>query len=255
MLNYLWGYMILIGIGFGILTGEVEALSNAAIDSTGEAVTMAITMLGIMSMWTGLIEIAKRSGLLDQITRKLDPVLHFLFPRIPKDHIAKEYISANIVANLLGLGWAATPMGLKAMKELAKIERERLSDTGRPIRKASDEMCTFLIINISSLQLIPVSTIAYRSQYGSVNPAAVVFPGPPPKWPPPCPRSCPTPTSSARRRRCPWWCAPTIPWACRGGSPRASSPTTRGMTFPPLWHRFMRGCPTARATRSSASTR
>lgn len=177
MLNYLWGYMILIGIGFGILTGEVEALSNAAIDSTGEAVTMAITMLGIMSMWTGLIEIAKRSGLLDQITRKLDPVLHFLFPRIPKDHISKEYISANIVANLLGLGWAATPMGLKAMKELAKIERERLSDTGRPIRKASDEMCTFLIINISSLQLIPVSTIAYRSQYGSVNPAAVVFPG------------------------------------------------------------------------------
>ena len=170
MLNYLWGYMILIGIGFGILTGEVEALSNAAIDSTGEAVTMAITMLGIMSMWTGLIEIAKRSGLLDQITRKLDPVLHFLFPRIPKDHIAKEYISANIVANLLGLGWAATPMGLKAMKELAKIERERLSDTGRPIRKASDEMCTFLIINISSLQLIPVSTIAYRSQYGSVKP-------------------------------------------------------------------------------------
>ena len=134
-------------------------------------------MLGIMSMWTGLIEIAKRSGLLDQITRKLDPVLHFLFPRIPKDHIAKEYISANIVANLLGLGWAATPMGLKAMKELAKIERERLSDTGRPIRKASDEMCTFLIINISSLQLIPVSTIAYRFQYGSVNPAAVVFPG------------------------------------------------------------------------------
>ena len=123
MLNYLWGYMILIGIGFGILTGEVEALSNAAIDSTGEAVTMAITMLGIMSMWTGLIEIAKRSGLLDQITRKLDPVLHFLFPRILKDHIAKEYISANIVANLLGLGWAATPMGLKAMKELAKIER------------------------------------------------------------------------------------------------------------------------------------
>lgn len=139
MLNYLWGYMILIGIGFGILTGEVEALSNAAIDSTGEAVTMAITMLGIMSMWTGLIEIAKRSGLLDQITRKLDPVLHFLFPRIPKDHIAKEYISANIVANLLGLGWAATPMGLKAMKELAKIERERLSDTSRPIRKDSGQ--------------------------------------------------------------------------------------------------------------------
>ena len=120
MLNYLWGYMILIGIGFGILTGEVEALSNAAIDSTGEAVTMAITMLGIMSMWTGLIEIAKRSGLLDQITRKLDPVLHFLFPRIPKDHIAKEYISANIVANLLGLGWGSDSYGTESYERTGK---------------------------------------------------------------------------------------------------------------------------------------
>lgn len=87
---------------FGILTGEVEALSIAAIDSTGEAVTMAITMLGIMSMWTGLIEIAKRSGLLDQITRKLDPVLHFLFPRFQKIILQKSTFSANIVANLLG---------------------------------------------------------------------------------------------------------------------------------------------------------
>lgn len=112
MLNKLWGFMILIGISFGIITGEVEALSNAAIDSAGEAVSLAITMLGIMAMWTGLIEITRRSGLLNTLTQKLNPLLKFLFPRIPKKHIVNEYIAANIIANLLGLGWAATPMGL-----------------------------------------------------------------------------------------------------------------------------------------------
>lgn len=175
MLNKLWGFMILAGISFGIIKGEVEALSNAAIDSAGEAVSLAITMLGIMAMWTGLIEITRRSGLLNTLTKKLGPLLKFLFPRIPKNHVVNEYIAANIIANLLGLGWAATPMGLKAMKELAVLERERTGD--EKITKASDEMCTFLVINISSLQLIPVNVIAYRSQYGSVNPAAVVLPG------------------------------------------------------------------------------
>lgn len=179
MLNHLWGYLILFGIGFGIITGQVEALSNAAIDSAGEAVTLSITMLGIMAMWMGLIEIAKRSGLLDSMTRGLHPILHFLFPRIPANHPVNEYIAANIIANVLGLGWAATPMGLKAMKELAALERKRLhADTsGKPVTKASDEMCTFLIINISSLQVIPVSVIAYRTQYGSVSPASIVLPG------------------------------------------------------------------------------
>ncbi len=183
MLNYLWGCMILIGLSVAIVTGEAEAVSNASIDSAGEAVTMAVTMLGIMSMWMGLIEIARAAGLLERLTRGLRPVLRFLFPRISPEHTVNEYLTANIIANLLGLGWAATPMGLKAMKELAAIERERIAaDTCRgaddvTLVKASDEMCTFLVINISSLQLIPVSVIAYRTQYGSVNPAAVVVPG------------------------------------------------------------------------------
>lgn len=175
MLNKLWGFMILIGLSFGIIKGEVEALSNAAIDSAGEAVSLAITMLGIMALWTGLIEVARRSGLLDTLTHGLSPVLKFLFPRIPQNHKVNEYIAANIIANVLGLGWAATPMGLKAMKEFAALERERTGNEN--VTKASDEMCTFLVINISSLQLIPVNVIAYRSQYGSVNPAAVVLPG------------------------------------------------------------------------------
>lgn len=184
MLNYLWGFMILIGLGYGITTGEVEALSNAALDSATEAVTLAITMLGIMAMWTGLMEVARVSGLMDKMTHLMTPLLRFLFPRIPKEHKANEYITANMIANLLGLGWAATPMGLKAMKELATLERERiaakdpnLSADEISLKKASDEMCTFLVINISSLQLIPVSVIAYRAQYGAVNPASIVLPG------------------------------------------------------------------------------
>ncbi len=186
MLNYLWGFMILIGLGYGIVTGQVEALSNAAIDSAGEAVTLALTMLGIMAMWTGLMEVARRAGIMDRMTKGLYPMLRFLFPRIPKGHKANEYIAANIIANVLGLGWAATPMGLKAMKELASLERERIAKQKKPggmdpddvqVTKASDEMCTFLVINISSLQLIPVSVIAYRAQYGAVNPAAIVLPG------------------------------------------------------------------------------
>lgn len=202
MLNYLWGFMILLGLSVGIITGQVEAVSNAAIDSAGEAVTLAITMLGIMSLWTGLIEIARQAGLLDILTRKLRPVLRFLFPRIPAEHVVNEYLTANILANILGLGWAATPMGLKAMKELAVLERERLAAAERerltegkkrdgrglgrekrnikgkePAVAASDEMCTFLVLNISSLQVIPVNIIAYRAQYGAVNPAAVVLPG------------------------------------------------------------------------------
>jgi len=177
MLNYLWGFMILIGLSYGIVTGQVEALSNAAIDSAGEAVTLALTMLGIMAMWTGLMETARQAGLMDKMTKGMAPLLRFLFPRIPENHKAKEYITANIIANILGLGWAATPMGLKAMKELAALERERLGGDEQQLTKASDEMCTFLVINISSLQLIPVSVIAYRTQYGAVNPAAIVLPG------------------------------------------------------------------------------
>ena len=109
----------------------------------------------------------------------LSPFVSFMFPGLPKGHKAKDYISMNIIANVLGLGWACTPAGLKAMEELAKLEEERgmpgyADESGR--RVASNEMCTFLILNISSLQLIPVNMIAYRSQYGSVNPAGIIAP-------------------------------------------------------------------------------
>ena len=104
-------------------------------------------------------------------------VCQFFVSQAPKNHAAREYISTNIIANILGLGWACTPAGLKAMEELQKLNEEECRKTGKSPHTASNEMCSFLILNISSLQLIPVSIIAYRSQYGSVNPTAVIMPG------------------------------------------------------------------------------
>ncbi len=166
MLNYLWGFMIVIGIIVGVLNGKIDDVSTASINSAKEAITLCITMLGIMSLWTGIMQVAKATGIMDALTKALNPVLRLLFPDIPKGHPANEYIASNMIANILGLGWAATPMGLKAMGELQKLNKNG--------EIASCDMCTFLIINISSLQLIPVNVIAYRSQYGSVSPTEIL---------------------------------------------------------------------------------
>lgn len=185
MLNYIWAFMILIGVVYGAFTGKMAEVTNAALDSAGDAVSLCITMIGVMALWVGLMEIAQKSGLIAKLTRGIQPFISFLFPRIPKGHPAREYIATNLIANVLGLGWACTPAGLKAMEELAKLEEERgnleyLSESkgtgGKTGRVASNEMCTFLILNISSLQLIPVNMIAYRQQYGSVNPAGIIAP-------------------------------------------------------------------------------
>ena len=172
MMNYLWGGMLLTGIVYGVLTGNVKDITDAVLASSREAVTLCFTMFGIVAFWSGLMEVAVDAGIMKGMTKLLKPVMSFLFPNIPKDHPALTSISANFVANILGLGWAATPAGLRAMSELAHLEEER----GKLTDVASDEMCTFLVINISSLQLIPVNIIAYRSQYGSVNPAAIIAP-------------------------------------------------------------------------------
>ncbi len=184
MLNYLWAFMLLIGVIWGALHGNLSAVTDGALTSAKEAVMLCITMLGIMSFWTGLMEIGRKSGLIERLSAKMGPVLHFLFPKIPEKHPSLEYISTNIIANILGLGWAATPAGLKAMESLKDLEETRRKEysQGKIIPKpvsdgtANNEMCTFMIINISSLQLIPVNMIAYRSQYGSLDPTAIVGP-------------------------------------------------------------------------------
>lgn len=172
MLNYLWAGMILVGIVYAVLTGNISAITDAALDGAGEGVSLCITMAGVMALWMGLMEIAGESGMIQKMTKGIMPFLKYLFPKIPKGHKSLEYIATNMIANVLGLGWACTPAGLKAMEALAELEQER----GKSAGIASNEMCTFLIINISSIQLIPVNIIAYRSQYGSANPAGIVAP-------------------------------------------------------------------------------
>lgn len=206
-MTYLWGGMILIGVVYGIFTGNLKEVTEAAVASSREAVDLCIAMAGITAMWTGIMKIAETTGLLGALAQKTGPVLRFLFPSLPADSPACRYISLNFLSNILGMGWAATPAGLKAMESLAELEEERRREAGKKLRTesgnvrqagaarqrvcterkgrmsvmrpgtASNEMCTFLILNISSLQLIPVNIIAYRAQYGSVNPAAVVGPG------------------------------------------------------------------------------
>ena len=179
MLNYIWAGMILLGVIYGVCTGQMSALTGGALDSAREAVSLCITMAGVMALWMGLMEIAQESGMIAKMTKGIRPFLKFMFPRLPEDHPAGEYITTNLIANVLGLGWAATPAGIKAMEELEKLEDERrkspvLGKRGVPKGIANTEMCTFLIVNISSLQLIPINIIAYRTQYGSTNPTRIV---------------------------------------------------------------------------------
>lgn len=173
MLNYLWVFMILAGVVYGICTGRIEAVSDAFLAGGGEAVSLCITMLGIITLWTGVMNIAMKSGLIDAFQRKITPVISWLFPQVPKEHPARKYIALNFVANICGLGWAATPAGLKAMEELSALQDE---EAGCHVESLSDAMCTFLVINISSIQLIPITIIAYRAEYGSKSPAAIIVP-------------------------------------------------------------------------------
>lgn len=178
MLNYLWAAMLLLGIVYGTLQGRLPELTEAALTSAGEAVNLCVTMAGIMALWVGVMEIAQKSGIIGRVSRVIGPFLDFMFPRLPREHPAREYITTNVIANIFGLGWAATPAGLKAMEALSDLEEERrrMGQQARKKGTASNEMCTFLVLNIASLQLIPVNIIAYRSQYGSVNPAAILAP-------------------------------------------------------------------------------
>ena len=196
-MNYLWGIMMLIGVVYGALTGNLEAVTEQALSSAKEAVSLCITMAGVMAFWVGMMQIADSAGIIRQAAKALDPVISFLFPTLSQNHPARKPIATNMVANVLGLGWAATPAGLEAMKALdAERYEEQVyadrdtgkrtthmtsahtdGDTGkRTDHIATDTMCDFLILNISSLQLIPVNIIAYRSQYGSVNPSYIVGP-------------------------------------------------------------------------------
>ncbi len=168
MLNYIWSFMILFSFVVAAITGTLEETTKAAFDSAGGAVQMSIGLLGVMCLWTGLMNICDKSGLIKIIANAIKPITKILFPKVPINSRAMGAIVLNMVANMMGLANAATPLGLKAMKELQILN----GDSSR----ASDAMCMFVVINTASIQLIPATVIALRSAAGSNNPFEIIVP-------------------------------------------------------------------------------
>ena len=166
MLDAIWGFFIIGGILTAAFLGRMDMVTAAVLSGGRSAVELAITMAGVIAMWSGILKIAERGGMIDILSEKLTPAMDFLFPTVPRHHKARQYIAANFAANFLGLGWAATPAGLMAMKELQKLNKEE--------DRASGAMCMFLTVNMSSLQLVTVNILAYRTEFGSQAPAEIV---------------------------------------------------------------------------------
>ena len=173
-MNILWSSMLLLGIAYGALQGRMPEVTDGVIQASREAVVLAVSLVGVTGFWAGLMEIAKKAGVIDGLVKRMGPVMRFLFPEVPEDHPAMRAAGMNMICNVFGLGAAATPPGLAAMERFEELEEERRkmrNPAAVPEGTANREMCTF-----SSLQLIPVNIIAYRSQYGSVHPTAIVGP-------------------------------------------------------------------------------
>lgn len=168
MINKIWFYFILVGIVYGIFSGNIGSVNEEIITSAKKSLDIFISIFPVIVLWVGIMTIASDSGLLIKISNVLYPILGKLFPEIPKNHESLGYISSNITANILGLGSAATPFGLKAMKSLQELNNNK--DT------ASRSMITFLLLNTSGLTLIPTTVISLRNLYESVNPTLIILP-------------------------------------------------------------------------------
>jgi spore maturation protein A len=166
MVNLIWVFMFVFGILFAAVNGTMEEVNKVLFKSADEAVTISLGLISILVFWLGLMNIAKKAGLLEKLSLLFRPIVIKLFPDIPPDHPAMGYILSNMVANLFGLGNAATPMGIKAMEQMKKLNDD--SD------EVSRSMITFLAINTSSLTIIPTTVIAIRMNYGSVSPTEIV---------------------------------------------------------------------------------
>ena len=168
MLNIIWVVLLVSGIIIGAFTGNIQAVTDAIMSYADTGVELALGLIGMMSLWLGIMKIAEKSGLILLIGKALRPVMKFLFPEVPEDHPAMGSMVMNISANILGLGNAATPLGIKAMKELQELNDDK--------ETASNSMCMFLAINTSSVTLIASSVIAYRLSAGSKNPTEIIGP-------------------------------------------------------------------------------
>lgn len=168
MLNQIWAGLLVLSVAVAVARGKADMVTEAAMTSASSAVETIIGLAGIMVLWMGLSRIAEDAGLIQSLARFVQPVLRFLFPSIPRDHAALGSITMNISANMLGLGSAATPFGLKAMQQLQELNPKK--DT------ASDAMVTFLVLNTSGVTLIPAVVIGLRAQHGSANPGEIMAP-------------------------------------------------------------------------------
>lgn len=168
MLNIIWPIFIIISFSFAIFSGNINKLNESIFSSTSEAVNLCISLLGTICLWNGIMQIAINTSVIDKLTKFFKPVIRFLFPDIKENSKADKEISMNIVANVLGLGNAATPLGLKAMNTMQKDNKDK--------KTLSDSMITFIVINTASIQIIPTTVIAIRNSFGSKNPTVIVFP-------------------------------------------------------------------------------
>ncbi len=166
MLNYIWLGLLIVAVVLGGINGKIENVTKAAIDSAGNSVTIAIGLIGVMALWLGIMKIAEASGLMSLLARAIAPVMRRLFSEVPPDHPAMGSMLMNIAANMLGLSNAATPLGLKAMEDL-----EKLNPTPGV---ATNSMCLFLTVNTAGLQLVPASMISLMASAGSKEPTAII---------------------------------------------------------------------------------
>lgn len=167
MMSIIWGLMIICAIGLSLINGNIEILNEEIINSSKAAIDMVISIMPILILWMGLMQIASDSGLLMLMANKLGKILKFIFPSVPKENKALGYIASNVIVNMMGLGSAATPFGLKAMEELQKINKQK--------EIASNAMITFLILNTGGVTIIPTTIISLRKMHGSSNPTEIII--------------------------------------------------------------------------------
>ena len=168
MLNIVWPIFIIISFSFAIFSGNLEKLNSSIFESTSDAINLSLSLLGTICLWNGIMQIASNTNIIEKLTKFLKPVIKFLFPELKNNSKIQKEISMNMIANILGLGNAATPLGLKAMNSMQKENKNK--DT------LTDSMMMFIVINTASIQIIPTTVIAIRNSLGSENPTAIVFP-------------------------------------------------------------------------------
>ncbi|MCM3566742.1 nucleoside recognition domain-containing protein [Neobacillus mesonae] len=168
MVNYIWVGMTIIGIIFALINGTMDEVNKAVFDGAKEAVTICIGLISVLVFWLGMMRIAEESGLLEKLSKLFRPLVKFIFPEVPVNHPAMGYILSNMISNMFGLGNAATPLGIKAMEQLKKLNGRKNS--------ASRSMVTFLAINTASITIIPTTVIAIRMNYNSASPTEIVVP-------------------------------------------------------------------------------